>query len=76
VTALLPEIKIPVFLLWGNKDRILDASSVAVYQKYLPDVQTRIVEDCGHGLIIEKPEEAANAYTKFLMNIEIRKHGS
>jgi len=76
VTALLPEIKIPVFLLWGNKDRILDASSVAVYQKYLPDVQTRIIEDCGHGLIIEKPEEAANAYTKFLMNIETRKHGS
>jgi abhydrolase domain-containing protein 6 len=76
VAAFLPEIKIPVFLLWGDKDRILDVSSVAVYQKYLPDVQTRIIEDCGHGLIIEKPEEAANAYAKFLRNIESRKYGS
>jgi abhydrolase domain-containing protein 6 len=75
VVAFLPEIKIPVFLLWGDQDRILDVSSVAVYQKYLPDVQTQIIEDCGHGLIIEKPEEAANAYTKFLMNIEARQHG-
>jgi abhydrolase domain-containing protein 6 len=76
VAVFLAEIKIPVFLLWGDKDRILDVSSVAVYQKYLPDVQTRIIENCGHGLIIEKPEEAANAYTKFLMNIETRKHES
>ena len=76
VAAFLPEIKIPVFLLWGDKDRILDVSSVTVYQKYLPDVQTQIIKDCGHALIIEKPEEAANAYKKFLMNIEARKHGS
>lgn len=76
VAAFLPEIKIPVFLLWGDKDRILDVSSVAVYQKYLPDVQAWIIVDCGHGLIIEKPKKAANAYTKFLMNIESRRDGS
>jgi len=76
VAAFLPEIKIPVFLLWGDKDRILDVSSVAVYQKYLPDVQAWIIEDCGHGLIVEKPKKAADAYTKFLMNIEARRDGS
>ena len=76
VAAFLPEIKIPVFVLWGARDRILDVSSLAVYQKYLPDVQTRIIEDCGHGLIIEKPKEAADAYTKFIMNIEARRDGS
>jgi abhydrolase domain-containing protein 6 len=76
VAVFLPEIKTPVFLLWGDKDRILDVSSVAVYQNYLPDVQAWIIEDCGHGLIIEKPKKAANAYTKFLMNIEARRDGS
>ena len=76
VTAFLPEIKIPVFLLWGDKDRILDVSSVSVYQQYLPDVHTWIIEDCGHGLIIEKPEEAAKAYSKFLKRIESREYGS
>ena len=76
VAAFLPEIKTPVFLLWGDKDRILDVSSVAVYQKHLPDSQTQILKDCGHGLVIEKPKEAANAYVKFLTNIEARKHGS
>ncbi len=76
VAAFLPRIRIPVFLLWGDKDRILDVSSVAVYQQYLPDVQTRIIEQCGHGLIVEKAEEAAEAYAKFLINIENRKYGS
>jgi abhydrolase domain-containing protein 6 len=76
VAPFLPEIKIPVFVLWGDKDRILDPSSVAVYREYLPDVQTRIVENCGHGLIIEKPEEAAEAYTDFLTNIEARNNGT
>jgi len=68
-TALLPQIHMPVLLLWGDKDRIMDVSCVEVYQRYLPQVETVIIENCGHGLIFEKPKEAADAYTKFLQNV-------
>jgi pimeloyl-ACP methyl ester carboxylesterase len=68
VTELLPQIRMPVFLLWGDKDRIMDVSCVEVYQRYLPQAETVIIENCGHGLIFEKPKKAADAYTKFLQN--------
>ena len=69
---LLPQIRMPVFLLWGDKDRIMDVSCVKVYQCYLPQVETVIIENCGHGLIFEKPKKAADAYTKFLQNALMR----
>lgn len=65
---LLPQIRMPVFLLWGNKDRIIDISCVKVYQGYLPQAKTVIIKNCGHGLIFEKPKETANAYARFLQN--------
>jgi pimeloyl-ACP methyl ester carboxylesterase len=69
---LLLQMQMPVFLLWGDKDRIMDVSCVTVYQRDLTDVETVIIENCGHGLIYEKSEETANAYAKFLQNAKSR----
>jgi abhydrolase domain-containing protein 6 len=66
----LPRIQIPVFLTWGDKDRILDVSGAEVFQRYLPDVKTVIVGDCGHGFLFEKPKEIANAYMNFIRSAE------
>ena len=70
---LLPQIQRPVFLLWGDKDRIMDVSCVKVYQRYLPHAETVIIENCGHGLIFEKSKETAGAYAKFLQNMKNHK---
>ncbi|MGB9499241.1 MAG: alpha/beta fold hydrolase [Dissulfuribacterales bacterium] len=67
---LLPRIQKPVLLLWGEKDRIMDVSCVRVYRHYLPQAETIIIKNCGHGLIFEKPKETADAYAKFLQNTE------
>jgi len=71
-TELLPHIRKPVFLLWGDKDRILHMSCVDVYCSYLPQAETAIIKNCGHGLIFEKPKEAAEAYANFLENPKTR----
>jgi len=71
-TVLLPQIRQPVFLLWGDKDRILHISCVDVYRRYLPQAETVIIKDCGHGLIFEKPKETARAYVNFLQSAKTK----
>lgn len=65
----LSQIHAPVFLLWGDGDRILDVSSVRVFERYLPRVSTVIMEDCGHSPMVERPKEAAAHYARFLADV-------
>ena len=62
----LPEIKIPVFILWGRLDRVLDVSSIDVFEKRLPDTKTVILENIGHAPMIEAPQISADHYLHFL----------
>jgi len=62
----LPKIKARTFVLWGDQDRVLDASSADVFKKGLPDCTAVIMKDCGHLPMIERPQEAAEHYLTFL----------
>ncbi len=62
----LPKIKARTLVLWGDKDRVLDISSVQVFEKGLPNCTTKIMKDCGHLPMIERPQEAAELYLGFL----------
>lgn len=62
----LPKIKAPVLILWGDKDKILDISSVPVFEKGLQNHKTVIIKDCGHVPMLEKPSETAHAYLSFI----------
>jgi pimeloyl-ACP methyl ester carboxylesterase len=62
----LPKIKARTLVLWGDKDRVLDVSSVQVFEKGLPDCTTKTMKDCGHLPMIERPQEAAGDYLAFL----------
>lgn len=62
----LPRITAPTLVLWGDKDRITDPSSVRVFVAGLPNETVVILEDCGHAPMIERPEETAERYLEFL----------
>lgn len=62
----LPDLDIPVFLLWGREDRVLDVSSVEVYETLLPQVESVILDATGHASINERPREIAGLYVEFL----------
>ena len=66
VEHLLPHVSMPVLLVWGEQDRVLDVSSVQVYERLLPRVQTHVFPGCGHAPIAEQPRRAARAYARFL----------
>ncbi|MDU9397806.1 alpha/beta hydrolase [Pseudomonas sp. zfem003] len=62
----LPKIKAPTLLLWGDKDRVLDVSSLDVMKPLIPHASTVVMKDCGHAPMIERPAETARHYQAFL----------
>ncbi|UCF91923.1 MAG: alpha/beta hydrolase [Desulfobacterales bacterium] len=66
VTQWLPRLRLPVCLLWGANDRILHVSGAEIFQRYLAQAETTIIKNCGHGMLFERPREAARAYVDFL----------
>lgn len=62
----LPKIQAPTLLLWGDKDRVLDVSSIEVMKPLLKHPSVVIMEKCGHAPMIERPEETAHHYLSFL----------
>ncbi|MEH6450632.1 MAG: alpha/beta hydrolase [Oleispira sp.] len=67
---LLSEIQRPAFILWGKEDRALDVSSVEVFEQYLPNSSSFIMEGVGHGPMIERPVESAELVLNFLHSLE------
>lgn len=62
----LPRIEAPTLLLWGDRDRVLDVSSITVMKPLLKKPSVVIMQDCGHAPMIERPEETARHYQAFL----------
>lgn len=65
----LPKIQAPTFILWGAQDRLLDVSSVSVFEQGLQRHQTLVIEQCGHVPMIEKPQVTADAYRAFIKSL-------
>lgn len=62
----LAKIQAPTLVLWGDKDRVLDMSSIAVMQPLLKQPTVVVMKDCGHVPMIERPSETAAHYQAFL----------
>lgn len=62
----LPKITAPTLLLWGDRDRVLDVTSIDVMKPLLKRPSVAILRDCGHAPMIERPEETARLYLDFL----------
>jgi pimeloyl-ACP methyl ester carboxylesterase len=63
---LLPDIRQPVLILWGEYDRIIDKSAIEIMRPLLPDVQVVVLENTGHVPMLERPEETARHYQAFI----------
>jgi abhydrolase domain-containing protein 6 len=66
----LPAINARTLILWGDRDKVLDISSVPVFEKGLKNHQTVIIKDCGHLPMLEKPEETAGKYLDFIKGLK------
>lgn len=64
---MMARLTMPIFVLWGEKDRILDVSCVESFKRFLPHVEKVVIlKDCGHVPMMEQPKESAGYYTAFI----------
>ena len=55
-TNLLPNIEVPVLLLWGDDDRRSPLSVAAQLRDAIPNAELAVIEEAGHVSNIEQPE--------------------
>lgn len=63
---LLPQIKVPTFILAGRKDSFTPLSLSIEMQEHIPHSELYIVEEGSHATPIERPLEVTSKVTEFL----------
>ncbi len=66
---LLEQIQQPVLILWGEQDRVLDVSSVGVFEQHLAHSQSHIFAHVGHAPMLEVPDDSAEVVRTFLQEL-------
>jgi pimeloyl-ACP methyl ester carboxylesterase len=54
----LPQIRRPTLLVWGRQDGIATEAHQAEMQAAIPGARLAVIEDCGHMLTLEQPDQA------------------
>lgn len=62
----LPEIKMPVLLIWGNEDTITPPDVAWQFKDNLPEASLTILMECGHAPMMEKTIAFNQALEEFL----------
>jgi pimeloyl-ACP methyl ester carboxylesterase len=66
VDGLLPEIGQETLVLWGGEDRLLKPRWGLRFAELLPHAELRVIRECGHAPMLEKPAETAALIAEFL----------
>ena len=67
---MLPQIKVPTLVLWGDQDKVINVSSTEVFKRLMPQAQIVIFKGVGHAPQIERTKESAQAYETFLASVK------
>lgn len=59
LAPLLGGVQTPTLIVWGKQDEIIPIQSARQYEQALPNARLEIVEDAGHHIDTEQPEELA-----------------
>lgn len=58
-------ITAPTLVLWPDDDRVIPRAHAERYAERIPDARLEVIEDCGHALYGEKPEDITAAVLAF-----------
>jgi pimeloyl-ACP methyl ester carboxylesterase len=62
-------IKVPVLIIWGDKDTILPKEDQELLRKTIPDAKLVIYPNAGHVFYIEQPDRVALDVIKFIESL-------
>lgn len=67
---LLPSFAMPVQIIWGDQDKVLDVSSVEVMAGLLNTEKVHVFKGIGHAPMLESPKATADIIHQFIQNIK------
>ena len=59
----------PTLVVCGEKDMMTPPKYSKWLHENMPDTRLELIPDCGHMLMMEKPEELANLVVEFLKSL-------
>jgi len=62
----LHRITAPSLIIWGDTDRVLHVSGAEIFDRGIKNSRVYILKKCGHLPMIERPEETAGVFLKFI----------
>ena len=68
----LRDVRTPTLLVWGDNDRVLHSSGLAICSDLFKNVRSIMMPKMGHVPMIERPSECAHDYFQFAEDIENR----
>ena len=60
---------IPAFIVWGEKDGIFNISGKPLLDQKYPNRISYVATNAGHLIMLEKPKETVDLYSRFLKNL-------
>jgi pimeloyl-ACP methyl ester carboxylesterase len=64
-----PSSSTPAFIVWGEKDGIFNISGKPLLDQKYPNRISYIAPNAGHLIMLEKPKETVDLYSRFLKNL-------
>jgi len=61
----LPELDVPVLLVWGLRDRVFQPVFLEQWRELFPEARTAELEDAGHFLVEDRPQAVTEAIAAF-----------
>jgi pimeloyl-ACP methyl ester carboxylesterase len=64
--GLLPRLRVPTLILWGQEDKIVPLECGELYQQAIPGSHLEVIDRCGHCPPLERPDEFSRLVLNFL----------
>ena len=66
LSYLLPRLKIPTLVVWGQEDRLIPVECGELYRQAIPGARLEVLPQCGHYPHLEKTEQFVGIVRNFL----------
>ncbi|XP_069372725.1 monoacylglycerol lipase abhd6-A [Paralichthys olivaceus] len=60
------QITVPLQVIWGKEDQLLDVSGASLLQAAHPSCQVELLDNCGHSVMVERPRKSAKLVMDFM----------
>ena len=66
----LSDIEVPVLIIAGGKDRMTSPKVARAMAEALPQASIKVLPDCGHAMMFERPDKVLEALKSFIGELE------